>query len=73
MQLQELLATNEVWAMVVLDHTSDVLVTSVALEEFSEVFSEPTTLPPQRTLGHVITLQATPHPVNSRPYRYSPL
>jgi hypothetical protein len=43
------------------------------LTEFESVFSEPTTLPPRRALDHSITLDNTAQPVNSRPYRYSPL
>jgi hypothetical protein len=43
------------------------------LTEFESVFSEPTTLPPRRALDHAITLDSTAQPVNSRPYRYSPL
>jgi hypothetical protein len=77
--LQELLNINEVWAMAVLDQNSDLSVTVVApdmeslLADFEDVFSEPTTLPPRRALDHAITLDTAAHPVNSRPYRYSPL
>jgi hypothetical protein len=43
------------------------------LIEFSDVFSEPTTLPPHRELDHAISLTKDASPVNTRPYRYSPL
>jgi hypothetical protein len=77
--LQELLSTEEVWAMAVLDSTSPVSPTVVApdfqalLSEFEDIFSAPTTLPPRRALDHAITLDSTAQPVNSCPYCYSPL
>ena len=43
------------------------------LDEFDYVFQEPKTLPPHRDFDHAITLQKDAPPVNSRPYRYSPL
>jgi hypothetical protein len=78
-QLQELLANNEVWAMAVLDQTSGSSATMISpdlqaiLTEFETVFADLASLPPRRALDHAITLQATAQPVNSRPYRYSPL
>jgi hypothetical protein len=78
-QLQELIATNEVWAMAVLDKTPELTATVIApdlqavLSEFDAVFSDPATLPPRRALDHAITLEHTTQLVNSRPYRYSPL
>jgi hypothetical protein len=77
--LQELMAANEIWAMEVLDPTTEVLVSSdspdlqAILTEYADVFSKPATLPPHRALDHPITLETTAQPVNSRPYRYSPL
>jgi hypothetical protein len=74
-----MLATNKVWAMVVLDKVPQsadntvVLDLQTLLTEFESVFSEPTTLPPPRALDHAITLDSTAQPMNSRPYRYSPL
>lgn len=81
-QLQKWMAGNEVWAMAVLDpfSASDTENTvAVApdlqslLNDYDDVFSEPNTLPPQRALDHAITLEADARPINSRPYRYSPL
>ena len=43
------------------------------LQEFADVFKEPTELPPSRTLNHAIHLLPGAAPVNSKPYRYSPL
>ena len=43
------------------------------LQEFSDVFSDPKTLPPHSHIDHVINLVPGAIPVNSRPYRYSPL
>jgi hypothetical protein len=81
-QLQELLETNNVWALAVLDpshqKTDDAVKTlspdmQSLLTEFGDIFETPTSLPPQRALDHAITLEADVRPVNSRPYRYSPL
>ncbi|KAJ3689395.1 hypothetical protein LUZ61_018559 [Rhynchospora tenuis] len=41
------------------------------LQQFSEVFSEPSSLPPQRTIDHHIPLKPETTPVSMRPYRYS--
>jgi hypothetical protein len=81
-QLQLMLATNEVWAMAVLD-TSKPLPEQVQVDvspdmqslltEFSDIFDTPTTLPPCRALDHAIPLDVDARPVNSRPYCYSPL
>lgn len=43
------------------------------LSEFEDVFQEPKTLPPHRALDHAITVHPNAPPVNSRPYRYSPM
>lgn len=43
------------------------------LDEYTDVFQEPTTLPPHRELDHAIHLQPGASPPNVRPYRYSPL
>jgi hypothetical protein len=43
------------------------------LAEFPEVSSEPKELPPHREYDHTITLLFDATPVNSMPYRYSPL
>jgi hypothetical protein len=78
-QLQEMLHTNEVWAMAVLDPTPSSQKTTLSpdlqalLTEYQTVFSEPNELPPRRALDHAITLETSAQPVNSRPYRYSPL
>ena len=43
------------------------------LEEFSDVFTAPTGLPPHRQYDHAVTLEDEAQPTNTRPYRYSPL
>lgn len=42
------------------------------LQEFSELFKEPSRLPPHREFDHIIELIPGAQPVNRRPYRYSP-
>lgn len=42
------------------------------LEQFGQVFSEPTELPPRRSCDHKIPLMEGARPVNVRAYRYSP-
>lgn len=43
------------------------------MEEFKDVFAEPKGLPPARSYDHAIATIPGAVPVNSRPYRYSPL
>jgi hypothetical protein len=43
------------------------------LMQYSSLFSEPSTLPPQHVLDHKIPLMDGAQPVNIHPYRYSPL
>lgn len=43
------------------------------LLEFSDVFAVPTGLPPSRVYDHAIPTLPSVVPVNSKPYRYSPL
>ncbi|XP_073358167.1 uncharacterized protein [Aegilops tauschii subsp. strangulata] len=43
------------------------------LTEFSDIFEEPTQLPPHRQYDHAINLEPGAAPVSCRPYRYSPL
>jgi hypothetical protein len=81
-QLQKLCNGNEVWALAVVD-SSSVQSSSeqstvapdlqVILTEFGDIFDDPKKLPPQRLLDHAISLESNITPVNSRPYRYSPL
>uniref|UniRef100_A0A8R7Q9C6 Reverse transcriptase domain-containing protein n=1 Tax=Triticum urartu TaxID=4572 RepID=A0A8R7Q9C6_TRIUA len=70
---------NDVWAVAlihpVFDKKSDNVPAPVQplLQEFADVFKEPTELPPSRTLDHAVHLLPGSAPVNSKPYRYSPL
>ena len=70
---------NDIWATAVLMPKESP--TSVAplgpiqqlITEYQDIFQEPKTLPPHRTFDHAIHLIPDAQPVNSRPYRYSPL
>ena len=70
---------NEVWAIALVEPvtTKHSLPppTSVdqVLDTYADVFQDPKTLPPKRIHDHPIPLQPGTTPVNSRPYRYSPL
>ena len=43
------------------------------LEDFKDLFVEPTALPPTRALDHSINLKPSAKPINIRSYRYSPI
>ncbi|KAJ3703015.1 hypothetical protein LUZ61_006720 [Rhynchospora tenuis] len=43
----------------------------LVINKFPQVFQEPTTLPPQRTVDHKIPLLPDSKPASIRPYRYS--
>lgn len=70
---------NDIWAVAlihpVFDKTNVIVPDPVqpVMQEFADVFKEPTNLPPARTLDHAIHLLPGAAPVNSKPYRYSPL
>jgi len=83
-QLQKWITGNEVWALALLDPlpatSPDQSVQPELppdmqnlLAEYTDVFYEPKSLPPHRELDHAITLNTDARPVNTRPYRYSPL
>ena len=70
---------NDIWATAVLSRMA-VVETSVVpeciqntIKTFEDVFQEPKGLPPHREFDHAISLLPNSVPVNSRPYRYSPL
>lgn len=72
-------ASNEIYAIAVIEvlPPSDPQpvppeVQSV-LQQYTDVFEDPRTLPPSRLHDHHIPLQPNSAPVNSRPYKYSPL
>ena len=69
----------DIWAAVLLEPTDNADSQSISevvaplLSEFADVFQEPKCLPPHRTFDHAIFLYPDDAPVNSKPYRYSPL
>lgn len=81
--LWEMHEANEIWGAALLeiqltptnaDSEASVPPTIKSLlTEFSDIFEEPTELPPHRQYDHAITLEPGAGPVNCRPYRYSPL
>ncbi|KAM0905424.1 hypothetical protein ACQ4PT_017397 [Festuca glaucescens] len=82
-KLNTWLKGNEVWSLAVIEPVASAPLSSIdkvvpaevqqLLEEYSDIFKEPTTLPPHREFDHTIPLDPAAKPVNSRPYRYSPL
>lgn len=70
---------NDIWAYAIVEMLdaapSDPIPESIAklLLEYSDLFQDPKTLPPQTIHDHSISLLPDALPTNSRPYRYSPL
>lgn len=78
-QLHQLFNTNDIWSCVLLDHTTSTTPEVVPPEishlllDFQNLFAIPSVLPPHRVYDHSIPLLPGAIPVNTRPYRYSPL
>ncbi|WVZ53938.1 hypothetical protein U9M48_004823 [Paspalum notatum var. saurae] len=78
-QLWKCCKGNDVWACAVVQSSENAPVAAIPkeisqlLQGFQDVFTEPTSLPPHRCYDHTIPLIPGATPVNSRPYRYSPL
>lgn len=72
-------ARNEVGAIAVLEvippppPPTIPLEVQALLDEYANVFEDPKTLPPTRLHDHHIPLLPNIAPINSKPYRYSPL
>lgn len=77
-QLQGMAKTDSIECMVQLIQTAEQETSEVPaevqplLQEFQDLFTEPTGLPPKRTCDHHIPLIPGAKPVNLRPYRYKP-
>jgi hypothetical protein len=76
-QLLKWTKVNDIWAVAVVE-TVDLKPTAESqeeihslLQEFKDLFEQPTTLPPARSYDHQIPLLPNSVPVNSRPYKYS--
>ena len=77
-KLVKLHKSNDIWALALIssvppqnsDPSEEV---QALLHEFEDVFSKPSTLPPPRPYDHTIPLLPDAVPVNTKPYRYSPL
>ena len=77
-KLVKLHKSNDIWALALINsvppQTSDPPEEVQALlHEFDDVFSKPSTLPPPRPYDHTIPLLPDAVPVNTKPYRYSPM
>lgn len=74
-QLVKWCAGNDIWAWVIVEQILSPLPSSVqaVLEEYQDVFGKPQGLPPSGVYDHFVPLLPNSLPVNSRPYRYSPL
>ena len=78
-KLMKLCAGNEVSAFAIVDildtNSTPPIPAPVQslLQEFDAVFQKPINLPPVRIYDHTIPLVPNALPVNSKPYRYSPL
>jgi hypothetical protein len=77
--VQRWLKGNEVWFLVSLEQFEEIEMgasgdqLSTLLEEFRDLFEQPSALPPTRLFDHHIPLIPSSIPVNARPYKYSPL
>lgn len=73
------MAGNDIGALTVVEVTDSTSLTSILetvqqlLDEYIDVFEDPKTLPPSRFHDHQIPLLPNSIPVNSKPYKYSPL
>lgn len=81
-QVQKWQKGNDIWAVAMVQEfvqekgdNSGVVPPFVqaVLNQFDGVFKVPNSLPPSREYDHTIALIPNASPVNSRPYRYSPL
>jgi hypothetical protein len=73
-------AGNDIWAMAIVDVSSDTATSDTVpaeiqqvLDEYEDVFHTPQGLPPEREYDHSIPVFPNAIPISSRPYRYSPL
>lgn len=72
-------ASNEIWATALVTLVAKPVANAIpapiqqVLDQYTTVFQENLALPPHRAYDHSINLIPGATPVNSRPYRYSPL
>jgi hypothetical protein len=77
-QLWKACKGNDIWAFAVVEmvdnkHQEEIPAPIQDLiQQYSELFKDPTSLPPQRIYDHTISLYPDAVPVNCRPYKYSP-
>jgi hypothetical protein len=78
-QVIQLHKDNELWATAILENEAQITALPIPaavqqlLQQFEQIFQEPTELPPVRGFEHAISLLPDTTPTNARPYRYSPL
>lgn len=81
-QLAKWYSSNDIWVSVVIRQEPMLCAAEQEdlpepikhlLLKYKEVFQEPSSLPPKRAYDHTISLIPGSTPVNSKPYRYTPL
>ena len=69
---------NDIWAFVIVNFILEQQLHDIhesvlnLLHQYTDIFSEPKVLPPNRVYDHAIPLQPDAVPINSHPYKYSP-
>ena len=69
---------NDIWAFAIVNFIPEQQLHDIPesvlnlLHQYTDIFSEPKVLPPNRVYDHAIPLQPDAVPINSHPYKYSP-
>jgi hypothetical protein len=77
-QLWKACKGNDIWAFAVVEMVDNKQQEEIPapiqdlIQQYSDLFKDPTSLPPQRIYDYTISLYPDAVPVNCRPYKYSP-